>query len=92
MGDYPDVRADGANIEIELEKGFKITAYVGDPGIATLLEDLWSLRDCTAVRIAKIQRDLKKIGPGPLRDRELQDLLAGLRRQIDEFEASVQTH
>ncbi|MBS7701465.1 hypothetical protein [Chelatococcus sp. YT9] len=90
MGDYPDVRADGANIEIELEQGLKLAAYVGDPALAALLEELWSVKGSLGVRIALLEKHLREVDARSPPDGELLALLAGLRRQIGELEASLQ--
>ncbi|MBS7701472.1 hypothetical protein [Chelatococcus sp. YT9] len=63
MGDYPNVRADGASIEVELERGFKLVAYVGDPNVAALLEELWSIRDSSPVRIARLKKHFRQTAP-----------------------------
>ncbi|CAH1664324.1 hypothetical protein [Chelatococcus sp. HY11] len=86
MGDFPLVRAEGANIEIELEMGLRLVAYVGDPNVAMRLAELWSLKDSAAVQIARVEARLRDIDPFDCGDDDVRPLLASLRRQIDDFE------
>ncbi|CAH1665143.1 MULTISPECIES: hypothetical protein [unclassified Chelatococcus] len=86
MGDFPLVRAEGANIEIELEKGLRLVAYIGDPDVAMRLAELWSLKDSMAVRIARLEARLRELGPLDCGHDDVRPLLASLRRQIDDFE------
>ncbi|CAH1664247.1 hypothetical protein [Chelatococcus sp. HY11] len=90
MGDYPNVRANGAQIEIELERGFKLSAYVGDSNVAALLEELWSVKDSLAVRIALLEKHLREIDPRTSVDGGHIELLRGLRHQIGELEVSLE--
>ncbi|CAH1662476.1 MULTISPECIES: hypothetical protein [unclassified Chelatococcus] len=92
MTKYPDIRAAGASIEVELEQGVTIAAYVGDVDVAFQLQELWSMRHSLAASAAHVSRQLSVVGRQPRPDEELRALLADLRRQIDEFEASYEVH
>ncbi|CAH1653003.1 conserved hypothetical protein [Hyphomicrobiales bacterium] len=92
MTKYPDIRAVGASIEVELEQGVTISAYVGDVDVACELEELWSMRDSLAATAVHVSRQLSVISRQQRPDGELRALLTDLRRQIDELEASYEVN
>ena len=88
MKDYPEIRAVGASIEVELEQGVTIVAYIGDTGVASQIEELWSMRHSLVATAARVSRQLSQIDRQRSPDRDLRDALADLRRQIDVLEAT----
>lgn len=82
MGDYPRIRADGVNLEIELEAGLTIVSYVGDPILVQDVERLWTERDSVAGAIERLSKLLEQDGGNKVDDCVI-PLLRGLRQRID---------
>lgn len=83
MGNFPRVRADGDNLEIELEAGLVIVSHVGDPILVQTVERLWSERESVAEGIARLT-DLLAGEGGHLVDDCVIPLLRGLpQRAVD---------
>lgn len=86
MTDYPDIRAEGASIEVELEQGVTLIAYVGDAGVAGEISQLWRMRHNLAAAAAHVLRQLSQVDRRHHLDADLRQVLADLRRQIDTLE------
>lgn len=84
--DYPDVRAVGASIEVELEQGVTLVAYIGDAGVAGEIEQLWRMRRNLAAAAAHVSNQLSQMDRRHHVDGDLRRVLADLRRQIDKLE------
>ena len=83
MGIFPRVRADGDNLEIELEAGLVIVSHVGDPILAQAFERVWSERSSIAEGIARLT-DLLASDGGHRVDDCVIPLLRGLpQRAVD---------
>ena len=86
MTDYPDIRAEGASIEVELEQGVTLVAYVGDEGVAGEIAQLWRMRHNLAAAATHVSHQLSLFDRRRHVDGDLRRVLADLRRQIDTFE------
>ncbi|CAH1672831.1 hypothetical protein [Chelatococcus asaccharovorans] len=77
MENFPRIRADGDNLEIELEAGLVIVSHVGDPILVQAVERVWSERESVAEGIARLT-DLLAGDEGHLVDDCVIPLLRGL--------------